>query len=62
MKDFIPISLVAATPNSLVVHPLVAVNSDGLVDMLRAAPGEYAIADPGTGTPPHLSGSCRGAR
>ena len=24
--------------------------------MLRAAPGKYTIANPGTGTPPHLSG------
>jgi tripartite-type tricarboxylate transporter receptor subunit TctC len=57
VKDFIPISLVATTPNSLVVHPSVPVKTvKELVDMLRAAPGKYTIANPGTGTPPHLSG------
>src|SRR5882757_7093233 len=57
VKDFIPISLVATTPNSLVVHPSVPVKTvTELVDMLRAAPGKYTIANPGTGTPPHLSG------
>ena len=57
VKDFIPISLVATTPNSLVVHPSVPVKTvKELVDMLRTAPGKYTIANPGTGTPPHLSG------
>ena len=57
VKDFIPISLVATTPNSLVVHPSVPVKTvKELVDMIRAAPGKYTIANPGTGTPPHLSG------
>ena len=57
VKDFIPISLVATTPNSLVVHPSVPVKTvKELVDMIAAAPGKYTIANPGTGTPPHLSG------
>ncbi len=57
VKDFIPISLVATTPNSLVVHPSVPAKTvKELVDMIRAAPGKYTIANPGTGTPPHLSG------
>jgi tripartite-type tricarboxylate transporter receptor subunit TctC len=57
-KDFIPISLVATTPNSLVVHPSVPVKTaKELVDMIRAAPGKYTFAIPGMGTPPHLSGA-----
>ena len=57
VKDFIPISLVATTPNSLVVHPSVPAKTvKELVDMIAAAPGKYTIANPGTGTPPHLSG------
>ena len=57
IKDFIPISLVATTPNSLVVHPSVPAKTvKELVDLIKAAPGKYTIANPGTGTPPHLSG------
>ena len=57
IKDFIPISLVATTPNSLVVHPSVPAKTvNELVDLIKAAPGKYTIANPGTGTPPHLSG------
>jgi tripartite-type tricarboxylate transporter receptor subunit TctC len=56
-KDFIAISLVATTPNSLVVHPSVPVQTaKELVDLIRAAPGKYTFAIPGMGTPPHLSG------
>jgi tripartite-type tricarboxylate transporter receptor subunit TctC len=57
VKDFEPISLVATTPNALVVHPSVpATTVKELVDLIRAKPGQYTIANPGTGTPPHLSG------
>jgi tripartite-type tricarboxylate transporter receptor subunit TctC len=57
VKDFAPISLVATTPNALVVHPSVPVKTvKELVDMIAAAPGKYTIANPGMGTPPHLSG------
>jgi tripartite-type tricarboxylate transporter receptor subunit TctC len=56
-KDFVAISLVATTPNSLVVHPSVpATTVKELVDLIRAAPGKYTFAVPGMGTPPHLSG------
>jgi tripartite-type tricarboxylate transporter receptor subunit TctC len=56
-KDFEPISLVATTPNSLVVHPSVpAKTAKELVDLIRSSPGKYTFAVPGMGTPPHLSG------
>jgi tripartite-type tricarboxylate transporter receptor subunit TctC len=57
-KDFEPISLVATTPNSLVVHPSVPVKTaKELVDLIRAEPGKHTFAIPGMGTPPHLSGA-----
>lgn len=56
-KDFAPVTLAAASPNVLVVHPSVpAKNVQELVALLRASPGKYAFAQPGTGTTPHLSG------
>ncbi len=56
-KDFAPVTLAAASPNVLVVHPSVqAKNVQELVALLRASPGKYAFAHPGTGTTPHLSG------
>ncbi len=56
VKDFAPISLVATTPNALVVHPSVPVKTvKELVELIAAAPGKYTIANPGMGTPPHLS-------
>lgn len=56
-KDFLPISKVGVAPNVLVVHPSVSAKSvKELIDMLRANPGKYGFASPGTGTTPHLSG------
>lgn len=57
LKDFLPISKVGVAPNVLVVHPSVSAKSvKELIDMLRANPGKYGFASPGTGTTPHLSG------
>ena len=56
-KDFLPISKVGVAPNVLVVHPSVSAKSvKELIKMLRANPGKYGFASPGTGTTPHLSG------
>jgi tripartite-type tricarboxylate transporter receptor subunit TctC len=55
--DFDPVTEIATTPNVLVVHPSVAVKSvRELVELIRANPGKYSYANPGTGTPSHLSG------
>ena len=55
--DFDPVTEIATTPNVLVVHPSVAVTSvRELIDLIRANPGKYSYANPGTGTPSHLSG------
>jgi tripartite-type tricarboxylate transporter receptor subunit TctC len=56
-KDFAPITLAAASPNVLTVHPSVPANSvKELVELIRANPGKYSFAGPGTGSTPHLSG------
>jgi len=56
-KDFAPVTVAAASPNVLVVHPSVpAKNVQELVALIRANPGKHNYAQPGTGTTPHLSG------
>jgi tripartite-type tricarboxylate transporter receptor subunit TctC len=55
-KDFMPVSLAAASPNILVVHPSIAAKTvKELVALLQANPGKYAIANPGLGTTPQLA-------
>jgi tripartite-type tricarboxylate transporter receptor subunit TctC len=57
-RDFIPISLVADSPNVLVVNPQLAAKSvRELVELVKANPGKYSFASPGAGTTPHLSGA-----
>jgi tripartite-type tricarboxylate transporter receptor subunit TctC len=56
-KDFAPVTLAAASPNVLVVHPSLPVKSvKELIELIGANPGKYSYAMPGTGTTPHLSG------
>jgi tripartite-type tricarboxylate transporter receptor subunit TctC len=56
LKDFAPVSLAAASPNILVVHPsLPAKTVKDLIALLQANPGKYAIANPGFGTTPQLA-------
>jgi len=56
-KDFAPVTLAAASPNVLVVHPsLPAKSVKELADLLQSNPGKYSYAMPGPGTTPHLSG------
>jgi tripartite-type tricarboxylate transporter receptor subunit TctC len=57
LKDFAPISLVAASPNIVNVHPSVpAKNLKDLIDLIKANPGKYSFAQPATGSTPHLAG------
>jgi tripartite-type tricarboxylate transporter receptor subunit TctC len=57
IKDFAPISLVAASPNVLTVHPsLPAQNLKELIALIKANPGKYSFAQPATGSTPHLAG------
>lgn len=55
-KDFAPVTLAAASPNILVVHPdIPAKNVKELIDYLKANPGKYSMANPGVGTTPQLA-------
>ncbi|MGA2894006.1 MAG: tripartite tricarboxylate transporter substrate binding protein [Xanthobacteraceae bacterium] len=57
VKDFAPVSLVAASPNVVMVHPAVPAKTlSELVDLIRANPGHYSFAQPATGSTPHLAG------
>src|SRR3984893_15446386 len=57
IKDFAPITLVAASPNVVSVHPSVpATTVQELIALIRANPGKYSFAGPGIGSTPHLSG------
>jgi tripartite-type tricarboxylate transporter receptor subunit TctC len=57
IKDFAPISLVAASPNVVTVHPSVpAKDLKELIALIKANPGKYSFAQPATGSTPHLAG------
>lgn len=56
-KDFAPVTLAAASPNVLVVHPSIpATTVKELITFLRSNPGKYSIAHPGVGTSSQLGG------
>jgi tripartite-type tricarboxylate transporter receptor subunit TctC len=57
IKDFVPITLVAVTPNVLVVHPSVPVNSvPELVAYAKAHPGKLSFGSGSNGSAGHLAG------
>ena len=57
VKDFAPIMVMAASPHVLVVHPsLPARDVKELVALIRANPGKYSYASPGTGQSGQLAG------
>jgi tripartite-type tricarboxylate transporter receptor subunit TctC len=57
IKDFAPVTLAAASPNILFVHPSVPAHSvKELIDLIKSSPGKYSYAQPSTGSTPHLSG------
>ncbi len=56
-KDFAPVTLVAVSPNVLVVHPSIPANDVAeLIRFIRTSPGKLSFASAGLGTTPHLSG------
>ncbi|MGC1893275.1 MAG: tripartite tricarboxylate transporter substrate-binding protein, partial [Pseudolabrys sp.] len=56
-KDFAPVTLAAATPNVLLVHPSIPANNvEELIAFLKANSGKYSYAHSGIGTTSHLSG------
>jgi tripartite-type tricarboxylate transporter receptor subunit TctC len=57
IKDFVAVTLVAASPNVVVVNPQVPAKSlPELVKLIRDNPGKYSYAGPGVGSTPHLGG------
>src|ERR1700686_4837931 len=57
VKDFSPVTLVAVSPNVVVVNPLVPAKPlPELVQLVRDNPGKYSFAGPGVGSTPHLGG------
>jgi len=57
VADFAPVSLVAITPNILVVHPSLPVKTvKELVALARARPGQLNYPSAGVGSSSHLAG------
>lgn len=57
VQDFAPVSLVAVTPNILVVHPSVPVKTvSDLVALAKARPGTLNFPSAGVGSSSHLAG------
>ena len=57
LRDFVPVVLVAQTPNMLVVNNNVPVKSvKELIDYAKANPGKVFFGSPGIGTSIHVSG------
>ena len=57
VKEFAPVTLVAASPNVLVVNPEVPAKSvKELIALIKANPGKYSYAQPALGSTPHLGG------
>jgi tripartite-type tricarboxylate transporter receptor subunit TctC len=57
VRDFTPVTLLASTPNIVVVHPSVPVKSvKELVAFAKARPGQLDFASAGSGSSSHLAG------
>lgn len=56
-KDFAPVTLAAAVPHIIVVHPALPVTSvKQLIALAKAHPGELSFPSAGSGSTPHLAG------
>jgi tripartite-type tricarboxylate transporter receptor subunit TctC len=56
-KDFDAVTVAVTAPTVLTVHPsLPARTVEELIALIKANPGKFSYASPGTGTPPHLLG------
>jgi tripartite-type tricarboxylate transporter receptor subunit TctC len=57
IKDFDAVTLVAQSPNVVVVNPTVPAKTlQELIHLIRDNPAKYSFAGPGVGSTPHLSG------
>jgi tripartite-type tricarboxylate transporter receptor subunit TctC len=55
-KDFIPVTKAGATPNAWMVNnDFPAKTMNELIALMKANPGKYSVASPGSGTTPSLS-------
>src|SRR5919199_5086039 len=55
LKDFAPVSLVAATPFALVVHPsFPAADAKEFIAIIKVDPAKYTFSSSGTGATAHL--------
>jgi len=58
VRDLAPVSLLASTPNIVVVHPSVPARSvKELIALAKARPGQLDFASSGSGGSPHLAGA-----
>ena len=56
LRDFAPISILESSPNVMVVHPALPVNSvKDLIALAKAKPGAYNYASPSIGSSAHLA-------
>jgi tripartite-type tricarboxylate transporter receptor subunit TctC len=56
-KSFNAVTMAVTAPTVLTVHPSVQARTvKELVELVKASPGKFSYASPGTGTPPHLLG------
>src|SRR5204863_3955728 len=61
IKDFAPVTLVAASPNVVVVNPSVPAKTiPELVQLIRDNPSKYSFAGPASGRPRIFSASLSG--
>jgi tripartite-type tricarboxylate transporter receptor subunit TctC len=57
LRDFAPVTLVAASPHVLTINPSVAAKDvRELIALVKANPGKFSYASPGTGTTGQLAG------
>jgi len=57
IRDFAPVTLAAASPHVLTVTPSLPVRTvQELIALVKASPGKYSYASPGTGTTGQLAG------
>jgi tripartite-type tricarboxylate transporter receptor subunit TctC len=56
VRDFAPVTLVAASPNVISVHPSFPARTlKELVELVKANPGKHSFAQPSIGSTPHLA-------
>jgi tripartite-type tricarboxylate transporter receptor subunit TctC len=56
VRDFAPVTLVAASPNVITVHPSFPARTlKELIELVRASPGRHSFAQPSIGSTPHLA-------